>query len=440
MTTVPNHQIRSTFALLMFIIFTHVAILLPQSNQSVEVSRSYAVTACPGPINEAKSVVLLPNKSVGIRNLARKASGFTMPATSTPINSQGALVISGNPHDTINIQSKADKWLTATTCGLGDASTWFIGGTANVTSQGKLIMINSGLSDSLVDVTAYDETGPKATNNISVAALSEKIVRIDSLDPGAESLALQVKVTNGRVTSYLLDERVKGLNNLGGDFVSPITSPDFVQIVPGLVAKYGSEGKINHILRVINVSDVDSTASLEVISKSGVYIPVGLDDIELKAKTVIDIPLKGLDLGKENFAVKIEAEAPIAAAVRTELTSRSISDFSWSVATPNFNSLEFNLYGLEPTITLVGERVAVLAEWRKRDGSRDSRVLTGDEIVNWKVPANVRTVRLVNRGTVSSGMTWVTGDGIASMVINSAATLESAVRPVTDISVIQSRT
>ena len=116
------------------------------------------------------------------------------------------------------------------------------------------------------------------------------------------------------------------------------------------------------------------------------------------------------------------------------------SDFSWSVATPNFNWLEFNLYGLEPTITLVGERVAVLAEWRKRDGSRDSRVLTGDEIVNWKVPANVRTVRLVNRGTVSSGMTWVTGDGIASMVINSAATLESAVRPVTDISVIQSRT
>jgi hypothetical protein len=136
----------------------------------------------------------------------------------------------------------------------------------------------------------------------------------------------------------------------------------------------------------------------------------------------------------------LESQVPIAASVRTELVSGSISDFSWSVATPNFNSLEFNLYGLEPTLTFIGERVAVLAEWRLRDGRRDSRVLTGDEIVNWKVPENVRAIRLINRGTVSSAMTWVTRDGIASMPITGAASLESAVRPITDISVIQSRT
>jgi hypothetical protein len=440
MTATPSHQIRSTFALLIFIVFAHVAILLPQNNQRVEVSRSYAVTTCPGPINGARSIALLPAKSVGIRDLTRKASGFSKPATGTPNNSRGAIVVSGNPRDTINIQSKESRWTSAITCGLGDATSWFIGGTANVTSQGKLVMINSGLSDALVEVTAYDETGPKAANNISVRALSEKIVRIDSLDPGAESLALEVKVLNGRVTSYLLDERVRGLNNLGGDFVSPNTSPDLVQIVPGLIAKYGAAGKINHTLRVINVSDGDSSASVEVISKSGVYIPVGLGEIELRAKTVVDIPLRGLDLGKENFAVKIESQVPIAASVRTELVSGSISDFSWSVATPNFNSLEFNLYGLEPTLTFIGERVAVLAEWRLRDGRRDSRVLTGDEIVNWKVPENVRAIRLINRGTVSSAMTWVTRDGIASMPITGAASLESAVRPITDISVIQSRT
>ena len=88
MTATPNHQIRSTFALLIFIIFAHVAILLPQNNQRAEVSRSYAVTTCPGPINGARSVALLPAKSVGIRDLTRKSSGFTKPATGTPKNSR----------------------------------------------------------------------------------------------------------------------------------------------------------------------------------------------------------------------------------------------------------------------------------------------------------------------------------------------------------------
>jgi hypothetical protein len=435
-----NHQVRATFALLFFIIFVHIAIFLPQNNQTAEVSRSYAVTTCPGPINGAKSVALLPSKSIGIRDLTRKASGFSKPTTGTPNNARGAIVVSGNPKDTLNIQSKDSKWTTAVTCGLGDAVSWFIGGTANVTSQGKLVMINSGLSDASVEVTAYDETGPKAANNISVRALSEKTVRIDSLDPGAESLALEVKVLSGRVTSFLLDERVRGLNNIGGDFVSPIVEPDLIQVVPGLIAKYGAAGKIGHTLRVINVSDTDTTASLEIISKSGVYIPVGLGDIKLNSKTVVDIPLKNLDLGKENFAVKVEAGAPIAAAVKTDLVFGSLSDYTWAVASPNFRSLEFNLYGLEPTISIVGDRVAVLAEWRLRDGKSGSRVLTGEEIVNWKVPANVRNLRLINRGTVSAGMTWVTRDGIASLPITGAASLESAVRPITDISVIQSRT
>ena len=64
MTVAPNnsHQTRSVFALLIFIIFAHVAILLPQNNQTTEVSRSYAVTTCPGPINGARSIALLPSK------------------------------------------------------------------------------------------------------------------------------------------------------------------------------------------------------------------------------------------------------------------------------------------------------------------------------------------------------------------------------------------
>jgi hypothetical protein len=60
---------RAATALLIFIITAHVAFLLPDSevSKAKEISRSYSVTTCPGPINDSRLTTLLPAKSVGIR-------------------------------------------------------------------------------------------------------------------------------------------------------------------------------------------------------------------------------------------------------------------------------------------------------------------------------------------------------------------------------------
>jgi hypothetical protein len=432
-------ETRASFALLIFIIMAHIAFFLPNSQNSLEISKSYSVTTCPGPINEAKLTALIPSKSIGIRSLAKKTSGFTELSVGNPNNLRSAIVIAGNPDDAIAIQSKPSRWTSATICGSGSASSWFVGGTANVTSRGKLVLVNSGLSDATVEVSVFNELGGRNPESITVKALSEKIIRVDSLDPGSASLVINVKTVGGRVTSYLLDERVKGLNNLGGDFVSPISEPNNIQIIPGLFAKYGENGKLKHTLRIMSTGDTESTAAVEIISSDGVFIPVALSDIRLEPKQVIDIPLEGLDLGRANFGLKVESEVKIVASVLTELSSGNISDFAWSSSAGAFEEIGFNLYGLEPFLTIVGDEIDATVEIKTRDGKEIKKNLSGQEIVNWKIPSNSRLVKIFNRTPSSAALSWVSGDGITSLPLNRAAALESAARPIADIAVIQSR-
>jgi hypothetical protein len=112
----------------------------------------------------------------------------------------------------------------------------------------------------------------------------------------------------------------------------------------------------------------------------------------------------------------------------------------WSTPSPSFESASFNIYGLEPSITIVGEQIRVRIQWRNRDGENFSESITGEEILNWKVPANARLISISNLSGARAGMSWLTSDGVTHLPISSAATLESAARPRADISVIQSRT
>ncbi|NDH38062.1 MAG: hypothetical protein EBX77_02030, partial [Actinobacteria bacterium] len=100
---------------------------------------------------------------------------------------------------------------------------------------------------------------------------------------------------------------------------------------------------------------------------------------------------------------------------------------------------------LEPSITFLGDEIRARIQWRSRDGKSFTENLSGEEILNWRVPANTRLITISNlsgsnlSGT-RAGMSWLTSDGVAHIPIESAATLESAARPRADISVIQPRT
>jgi hypothetical protein len=405
-----------------------------------EVSQSYSVTTCPGAVNDSRSTALLPSRQVGIRELVRANASFTKATTSTPALARGAIIVQGDPRNSWVIQTKASRWTSAATCISGATTSWFVGGTANVTSQGKLVLINSGLSDAVAEVATYSEDGPSEPRSITVKALTEREIRIDSLLPGADRLVVKVKVISGRVTSFLVDERVRGLNNIGGDFIAPISTPSTELVIAGLPATFGSSSTITRTLRLMSTDDVDTNVSVEVLSREGVYVPVELGNIEINAGEVVDIPLENLDLGKGNFGLKITATTSIVASLFSEVKSGSISDFMWSAPSPAFENASFNIYGLEPSITFVGDVIRARIQWRSRDGESFTENLSGEEILNWRVPANTRLITISNLSSARAGMSWLTSDGVTHLPIESAATLESAARPRADISVIQPRT
>lgn len=433
-------ETRASFALLFFLIAAHIAFLLPQVNVESEVSQSYSVTTCPGSVNDARSTALLPSRQVGIREISRGNSSFYKPSSGTPVLSRGAIIIEGDPRNSWNIQSKANRWTSSVTCSSGATSSWFVGGTANVTSQGKLVLINSGLSDAVVEVSTFSEGGPSQPRSITVKALSEREIRIDSLLPGADRIVVRVKVMSGRVTSFLLDERVRGLNNLGGEFVAPLLQPNTELVIAGLPATFGNTSRIARTLRIMSTDDVDTTVSVEVVSREGVYVPVNLGNIEINAGEVVDVPLGELDLGRGNFGIKVTAGSPIVASVFSEVRSGSISDFMWSSPSSSFGSASFNIYGLEPNITFIGDQIRARIQWRDREGETRSESLTGEEILNWRIPPNSRLITISNLSNAKVGMSWLTSDGVTHLPIESAATLESAAKPRADISVIQPRT
>jgi len=430
---------RASFALLIFIIIAHIAYLLPQSSSNSVVTQSYPATACPAGVSGAKATALLATKNIEIRNINQPSAALKKNGSgSYPLN-RGAILVAGNPANTNVIMTRSGKWSSAATCTISGPINWFVGGTANVTSQSKLIMINSGLSDALIDLTAYSESGASQSLPVTVKASSEKVVRIDSLSPGSERIVLKVETRSGRITSYLLDERVRGLSNIGGDFVPAMLEAGKELVIAGLAVKLGSSSSIKHTLRLMSVGEVDASASVEIISPDGVYVPVGIGEISLNAREVTDIDLSSVDFGSKAFALKISATEQIVASVLSEVKSGSVSDFTWSAPSQSFNTVSFNIYGLEPVISFVGEKVILSIVWRDREGKSNSGLIRGDEIVNWRVPPNARLLTISSATPVVAAMSWISGDGVARLGIAPSTNLESATKPIADIAVIQPR-
>ena len=431
-------ETRASFAVLFFIIAAHIAHLLPQNTGASEITQSYPATVCPGSISDARATALLPNKNTLIRDVAKPNAKLKKNGQGSFAINNGALYIEGSPSNTLQIQSRAGRWTAALNCEVSGNTSWFVGGTANVTSQTKLVMVNSGLSDAIVDVTSFSENGPTASVPVTIKPASEKAIRVDSFDPGAARIALKVNTRSGRVSSYLLDERVRGLNNLGGDFVAPISRASNELVISSLPIKYGSGGKAQHTLRIMTTSEVKATASIEVISPEGVFIPVGYGNITLNPQTVKDLDLSELDLGNKTFGLKVTATEPIVAGVFTEVRTAGISDFMWSAPSSRFGNVSYNLYGLEPTVTFIGEKIYVTVNWRNNKGKDFSKTLIGDEVLNWKVPSSVRFITFTNQSAVVAAMNWLSRDGVTHLPLKPSTDLESATKPIADIAVIQS--
>src|ERR1035437_2368511 len=213
-----------------------ITILLPQAKAHLEITGSYPAVVCPGALGGATMKISLPTSRLLTRTISGKNTNLKLEKSNAILGSSAPTFISGSPGSEVAFESISGTSTADAVCDVGGVDQWFIGGSAGVTSKSLIEIINSGLSDSSVEIYPFNSKVAIAPIAITVKANSDRKISLSSIAPGDELVALHVVTDSGRVTSFLLDHRNSGLKDLGSSFVTPVSAPATTCFIAGLFA------------------------------------------------------------------------------------------------------------------------------------------------------------------------------------------------------------
>ena len=402
-------------------------------------SESYPVVVCPPTLNGLSSQISISSRKTQYQRLENRSSK-TVPfkALRFPV-SKDSLVITAQGTTPLIWQSRAGSWAGGTLCSGPNASAWFVGGTANVTSRGRLMLVNSGLSDAIVDIQSYTENAKQPIKSVNLKSKSFMQISLDSLAPGDKALAVQVVPRSGRVNAFMIDEQGAGLKALGGDFVNsyPIASKEIViPAIPNQPAKKGQKPSVSHTLRILTPGDVNTTFTLEVLSADGSFVPVGMSSRSIDAGVVSEFSLEP-KISANAFAVRITSAEPIVASVSSSVVISGKKDFVWSTATPPLAPMSIAVTGLSPLIAFAGDSISVKVQAKLINGKTVSKVIKGSDIATWRVPENSRSITIISSSKgVFAGALIASSNGYGFIPIQNGSALTRVEVPNSNIRVL----
>jgi hypothetical protein len=418
-----------------FMIASGVSTVSKPSNYS----ESYPVVVCPPTLNGLSSQISISSRKTQYQRLENRSSK-TVPfkALRFPV-SKDSLVITAEGTTPLIWQSRAGSWAGGTLCSGPNASAWFVGGTANVTSRGRLMLVNSGLSDAIVDIQSYTENAKQPVKSVNLKSKNYMQISLDSLAPGDKALAVQVVPRSGRVNAFMIDEQGAGLKALGGDFVNsyPNASKEIViPAIPNQPPKKGQKSSASHTLRILTPGDVNTTFTLEVLSADGSFVPVGMSSRSIDAGVVSEFSLEP-KISANAFAVRITSAEPIVASVSSSVVISGKKDFVWSTATPPLAPMSIAVTGLSPLIAFAGDSISVKVQAKLINGKTVSKVIRGSDSATWRVPENSRSITIISSSKgVFAGALIASSNGYGFIPIQNGSALTRVEVPNSNIRVL----
>ncbi|CAB4335856.1 MAG: hypothetical protein F2690_02695 [Actinobacteria bacterium] len=407
--------------------------------QSNSYSETYPAVVCPPTLNGLNSQISISSGKTQYQRLQNRSSK-TLPFKTLrfPV-SKDSLVISAEGVTPVIWQSRSGSWAGGTICSGPVASQWFVGGSANVTTRGRLVLTNSGLSDAIVDIQSYSENGKQPIKSVNLNSKSFMQLSLDSLAPGDKSLTIQVVPRSGRVNSFVIDEQGAGLRALGGDFVNSYTKPTTSIVIPAIpnqLPKKGQKTSSSHTLRILSPGEVDTNFTVEVLSADGRFTPVGLNSRRITAGVVSEFSLTP-NISASAFAVRITSPDPIVAAISSSVTISGHKDFVWSTATPELMPMTIAITGLSPLIAFTGDSIAVRVEATLINGKKVRKAINGTDIATWRAPANARSMTIVSTSKkVFAGALVASSNGYGFFPIENGSVLTKVEVPNSNIRVL----
>ena len=416
-----------------------IATALTTVSKPSSYSESYPAVVCPPTLNGLTSQISISSTKTQYQRLENRSSKTVPFKTLRFPVSKDSLVITALGTTPLIWQSRSGSWAGGTLCSGPNAAAWFVGGSANVTTRGRLILINSGLSDAIVDIQSYTENAKQPIKSINLKSKSFMQLSIDTLAPGDKALAVQVTPRSGRVNAFMIDEQGAGLKALGGDFVNsyPAASKEIViPAIPNQLPKKGQKASSSHTLRILTPGDVNTSFTLEVLSADGRFIPVGMSSRSIDAGVVSEFTFEP-KISASAFAVRVTSPEPIVASVSSSVTISGHKDFVWSTATPPLTPMTIAVTGLSPLIGFAGDSISVKVQAKLISGKTLSRVVKGSDIATWRVPANSRSITIVSSSKeVFAGALVASSNGYGFIPIQNGSALTRVEVPNSNIRVL----
>lgn len=428
-----NWRIQSASLLALALAITSMAALQPDPVDSVVRTSSIPATVCPKFDDDVRTTALLPSSKTRIKSASSRKPNFIKARVNPYLINNNSIVVKGSEVTSAVIRTRSGAFTAATACLIGDGDQWFVGARGSLGSKSRILAINSGLSTSSLEVTAYTSEGISGSRSLAIPAVSQREIRVDALAPGASATAIRVLTQSGRVSIYLVEEANRGLQTLGGDFIAS-QAPAKELTIPAIPASRSGRSITDHRIYVVATGNRAAVFDVELISGGSRFTPVGLTEVTVEPGQVQQLRLPK-ELGKRPAAVLIKSTEEIAATVSSAIGN----EFAWSAPALAIQNFAINVGGLEPNITFVAKAIRVDVEITSRTGKRSIKRLNGSEILNWKVPGNSRRISISSAEPVHMGMSWSSGDGFTSMVLNPGTELERSSTPIFDIDALFDR-
>lgn len=421
-----------------------ISFLAPKQSEQIKLTSTYPATVCPAIGNKVSSIAGVTYSKIGRRSIDGSSKKLVKGRTTQIPLTNNSILVEGNAGTAITFAN--NKWKAVVPCSVSNGQQWFAGGSGALTSKSFLYIVNSGFSESNVEVEVFTPTGALEASTFTVAQNSTKKISIDTLAPGVEEIVISVKTLSGRVSSFLFDERKKGLKFLGADFVSPIAqSEKQVRIVsvPGMFGKTNSKDNLlSHSLRVLVTGKIDANIEVTINSKDGNFVPDGLADVKVNSQRVVTIPLTYAPINQP-FSVVINSDQPIISSVLSSFKIGRANEITWSTSSDILSSWSANLTGSRPILTFVGKKIDILIKANGVNGKKIEKKLSGSDFISWQSPVGLNRVQVTALGKgISGGVIFLPLEaniGISTIPMNNGANLETTSEPVSDASVITRR-
>ena len=410
--------------------------LFDANTTSRQYSKSYPPVVCPPNPAGVTTATSVASKKTPFYRIGNKSTKLVDIKTLRYSSVSDPILLQTEGLTPVSFQSRKGVWAGSVLCTAPATSQWFVGGTSDVSSKGVINLVNSGLSVSIVDVFTWSENGEQAVKTVSLKANSSAVVKLDSLAPGDSNIVIKVVTRSGRVNSYLVDERVKGLQKLGGDSVNSISSPSRKFVITGIPQQLVNKKSPTHYLRLFVPGVADANFSLELLSSDGRFIPTGFNERKLVSGKVVELKLKP-KVAKGAFAIKLTSDQPIVAAIRSRAISNGNSDFAWSTPSPALIPMQIAIGGLLPKIIFAGNTIAVDLRVQYSNGKVKEKSITGSDLVSWQVPNNAIAITILRAGIDNyAGALIAAKSGYAFFPIATGAELTKVAIPSSNIRVL----